>query len=59
MNRPIGSGDRQAAGQRRMGGLASRPGSADRYRWRAAEVAAFTADPRHPALSRATVTPRR
>jgi hypothetical protein len=55
MNRSTGSGHRPAAGQRRTGRLASRPGSANRYRWRAAGVAAFTADPRrhgrsgHPA----------
>ena len=55
MNRPIGSGHGPTAGQRRLGRLASRAGSAHRYRWRAAGVAAFTADlrgqgrPGHPA----------
>jgi hypothetical protein len=55
MNRSTGNGHRQAAGQRRTGRLASRPGSANRHRWRTAGVAAFTADlrrqgrPGHPA----------
>jgi hypothetical protein len=43
MNRPIGSGHGPAAGQRRPGRLASRAGSAHRYRWRAAGVAASPA----------------
>ncbi len=49
MNRSTGSGPGPAAGQRRTGRLASRPGSANRYRWRAARVAAFTADLRRQA----------
>jgi hypothetical protein len=44
MNRNIGNGHRPTAGESRMGRLPSRPASANRYRWRAAEVAAFTAD---------------
>jgi hypothetical protein len=44
MNRNIGNGHRPAAGRRHMSWLPSRPASANRYRWRAAEVAAFTAD---------------
>ncbi len=44
MNRNIGNGHRPAAGQSRMGRLPSCLASANRYRWRAAEVAAFTAD---------------
>ena len=44
MNRSTGSGHGQAAGESRPGRLASRPGSANRYRWRAAGVAPFTAD---------------
>ncbi len=46
MNRSIGNGHRPAARQSRMGRLLSRPASANRHRWRATEVAAFTADPR-------------
>ena len=44
MNRSIGNGHLPAAGESRMGRLPSRPASANRYRWWAAEVAAFTAD---------------
>lgn len=44
MNRNVGNGPRPAAGQSRMGRLPSRPASANRYRWRAAEAAVFTAD---------------
>jgi hypothetical protein len=42
MNRSTGSEHGPAAGQYRTGWLASRPGSAHCYRWRAARVAAFT-----------------
>jgi len=55
MNRNIGDGHGPAAGQRRTGRLPFRAGSANRYRWRAAGVAAFTTDllgqgrPGHPA----------
>jgi len=41
MNRTIGSGHGPTAGQHRTDRLASYPGSAHRYRWRAAGVAAF------------------
>ena len=51
MNRSIGNGHRPAAGESRMGRLPSRPASANRYRWRAAEVAAFTADLRRQGRS--------
>ena len=44
MNPDIGNGHRPAIGNSRMGRLPVRPGSANRYRWRAAEVAIFTAD---------------
>jgi len=44
MNRGIGHGPRPAAGASRRGRLLSCPASANRYRWRAAEAAAFTAD---------------
>ena len=44
MNRGIGHGPRPAAGPSRRSRLLSYPASANRYRWRAAEVAAFTAD---------------
>jgi hypothetical protein len=44
MNRNVGNGNGPTAGESRMGRLPSHPGSANRYRWRAAEVAAFTAD---------------
>lgn len=43
MNRNIGNGQRPAAGQSPMGRLPSCPASANRYRWWAAEVTAFTA----------------
>jgi hypothetical protein len=49
MNRNIGNGHRPAAGESRRGRLPSRPASANRYRWWAAEVAAFTADLRRQA----------
>jgi hypothetical protein len=51
VNRNIGNGHRPTAGERRMGRLPSRPPSANRYRWRAAEVAAFTADLRRQGRS--------
>jgi hypothetical protein len=44
MNRGIGNAHGPAAGQSRMGRLPSRPASANRYWWWAAEVAAFTGD---------------
>ncbi len=44
MNRGIGNGPRPAARENRKGRLLSCPVSANRYRRRAAEVAAFTAD---------------
>ena len=44
MNRGIGNGLRPAVGESRMGRLPSSLASANRYRWRVAEVAAFTAD---------------
>jgi hypothetical protein len=44
MNPDIGNGHRPAIGNSRMGRLPFGPGSANRYRWRAAGVAAFTAD---------------
>jgi hypothetical protein len=44
MNRNVGNGHRPTVGESRMGRLPSSPASANRYRWRAAEVAAFTAD---------------
>ena len=49
MNPDIGNGHRLAIGNSRMGRLPVRPGSANRYRWRAADVAAFTADLRRQA----------
>ena len=64
MNRNIGNGHGPAAGESRMGRLASRPGSANRYRWRAAGVAAFTADLRrqgrsgHPARNAEPARPQ-
>jgi hypothetical protein len=51
MNRSIGSGHGPAAAERRPDQLASRPRSADRCRWRAAGVAAFTADLRRQSRS--------
>ena len=51
MNRGIGHGPRPAAGESRRGRLLSCPASANRYRWRAAEVAAFTADLRRQGRS--------
>jgi hypothetical protein len=51
MNRGIGNAHRPAAGQSRMGRLSSRPASANRYRWWAAEVAASTADHRRQGRS--------
>jgi hypothetical protein len=51
MNRNIGNGHRPTVGESRMGRLPSRPVSANRYRWRAAEVAAFTADLRRQGRS--------
>jgi hypothetical protein len=44
MNPDIGNGHRLAIGNSRMGRLPFHPGSVNRYRWRAPEVAAFTAD---------------
>jgi len=44
MNRNIGNGHRPTAGESRRGRQLFRPASANRYRWWAAEVAAFTAD---------------
>jgi hypothetical protein len=44
MNRGIGNGPRPTARESRRGRLLSCPVSANRYRWRAAEVAAVTAD---------------
>ena len=51
MNRNIGHGHRPAVGESPMGRLPSRPASANRYRWRAAEVAAFNADLRRQGQS--------
>jgi hypothetical protein len=51
MNRTIGNGHRPAAGESHMGRLPSCPASANRYRWRAAEVAAFTGDLRRQGRS--------
>ncbi len=51
MNRNIGNGHWPAVGENRMGRLPSCPASANRYRWRAAEVAAFTADLRRQGRS--------
>ncbi len=51
MNRNIGNGHRPAIGESRMGRPPSRPASANRYRWWAAEVAAFTADLRRQGQS--------
>jgi hypothetical protein len=51
MNCNIGHGHRPTVGESRMGRLPSRPASANRYRWRAAEVAAFTADLRRQGRS--------
>ena len=51
MNRSTANGHGPAAGQRRTDRLASRPGSANRYRWRAAGVAAVTADLRRQGRS--------
>jgi hypothetical protein len=64
MNRSVGNGHPSAAGESRMGRLPFRPGSANRYRWRAAEVGAFTADLRgqgrsgNPARSAESARPR-
>ena len=64
MNRSVGNGHRPAFGESRMGRRPSRPASANRYRWRAAEVAAFTADLRrqgrsgNPARSAEPARPR-
>jgi hypothetical protein len=64
MNRSIGNGHGPAAGQRRMGRLASHSGSANRYRWRAAGVATFTANLRrqgrsaHPARNAEPARPQ-
>jgi hypothetical protein len=44
MIRGIGNGPGPAAGQSRSGRLLSCPASANPYRWRVAEGAAFTAD---------------
>jgi hypothetical protein len=46
MNRSVGNWHRPVAGESRMDRPPPRPASANRYQWRAAEVAAFTADPR-------------
>ena len=46
MNRNIGNGHRPTVGESCMGRLPSRPASANRDRWWAAEVATFTADVR-------------
>jgi hypothetical protein len=51
MNRGIGHGPQPAAGESRRGRLLSCPASANRYRWWAAEVAAFTADLRRQGRS--------
>jgi hypothetical protein len=51
MNRNIGNRHRPAVGESHMGRLPSRPASANRYRWWAAEVAAFTADLRRQGRS--------
>jgi hypothetical protein len=51
MNRNIGNGPRPTAGESRMDRLPSRPASANRYRWWAAEVATFTADLRRQGRS--------
>jgi len=64
MNRNIGNGHRPTVGESRMGRLPSRPASANHYRWRAAEVAAFTADlrrqgrPGNPARSAEPARPQ-
>ena len=51
MNRNIGNGPRPAAAESRMGRLPSPPASANRYRWRAAEVTVCTADLRRQGMS--------
>ena len=51
MNRSVGNGHLPAAGESRRGRQLSRPASANRYRWWAAEVAAFTADLRRQGRS--------
>ena len=51
MNRNIGNGHWPTVGESRMGRLPSRPASANRYRWRAAEVTSFTADLRRQGRS--------
>jgi hypothetical protein len=51
MNRNIGNGHRPTVGESCMRQLPSRPASANRCRWWAAEVAAFTADLRRQGRS--------
>jgi len=64
MNLDIGNGHRPAIGNSCMGRLPFRPGSANRYRWRVAGVAAFTADlrgqgrPGNPARSAEPARPQ-
>ena len=63
MNRSADYGHLLAVGESRMADWPSRPASANRCRWRAAGVAAFTADlggqgPGHPARNAEPLRPQ-